>query len=81
MNSAEEHKITPHKKANSLPEEERFPASDAFLKNPLPGKNVLFNADFQSEGTNDSETVSWRFLSKQHWPELLSFYHIRFNER
>ena len=38
-------------------------------------------ADVHSKDANETGTTSWKFLSKQHWPELLSFYHIRFNER
>ena len=81
IKSTEEENAAPYTKSNALHKEETVSPLEDMVKKPGSdvGPNVRNN--IHSEETNENGTISWKFLPKQHWPELLSFYHIRFNER
>ena len=79
MTTSEQETPVPRTKANVKHSLESLPASLEAMQKTV--KKEVLRGDFSSEDANDNETVSWKFLSKQHWPELLSFYHIPFNER
>ncbi len=62
--------------------------SDQDMKPTIPKDQTnLTSADGSPSNVTDFNhavgggVASWEFLSKQHWPELLTFYHIPFNER
>jgi len=57
------------------------PASEDVLQKSSSETSTDIGGDIYSNRASENCTVSWKFLSKQHWPELLSFYHIRFHER
>ena len=57
------------------------PASEDVLQKSSSETSTDIGGEIYSNRASENCTVSWKFLSKQHWPELLSFYHIRFHER
>ena len=87
-----ENKIDPtvNHASKSLGHTEGDTADGLLRKNTHDGRHTakklkdLIEADSEKDErtvSTDERTLSWDFLSKQHWPELLTFYHIRFSER
>ena len=68
-------------KSNTQSPEEAASATEDKLQESSSENSTDVGGDIYSNGASENCTVSWKFLSKQHWPELLSFYHIRFHER
>eukprot|EP00795_Rhopilema_esculentum_P014625 gene14625-5708_t len=70
-----------HSKPNVLSNQEPITHAASKTGRPAAVENYVFDYTDAAEESGETETVSWNFLSKQHWPELLTFYHIRFHEK
>ena len=70
-----------HSKPNVLSNQEPITHAASKTGRPAAVENFVFDYTNRAEESGETETVSWNFLSKQHWPELLTFYHIRFHEK